>query len=541
MRERLIENWLDNASERSYQPVFCQYLVNQGYTLIHSTRHCAAEHGKDIIAINPEGTPCAFQLKGNPNGRLNLTTFRQEIEPQLRALTHQAIQNPSVPLGRHLSYFVTNGRVEEEVSQAIDLTNRANESDGIPHRNVVVIARDQLLSNFKSLENGLWPSELEQTRVLLEILTTDGGDTFPLDRFHALLSDLLLLSKEAHFGSVADFNRRISSAALLTTICLDPFSRKGNHYSIITAWTMLSMYLISTTERWSKDSKQILNLLDITHEAIIKSMIALIEETSKRNGVLREGDPSTDYCTYAWRYTLLKVIFGIGVLLKIEDYADDTDELQRKIDIFLNSKEIKIDFGGQSSLPGILLLSWAELKRGNETTGRTLAGDILKHCVFKNPLPIYYTISEVIQDRLSEFLEDFDPVLKNGEDSNTRHSWFARQAFMNLFLMDEFRQCEQIWPTYSHFKTTEYHPKYAWEYCLVRSDEGQNIVFESEPSETWSNLELQVNQFEIKNLVPNLLIQRPWLLTLWLIICPQRAILPALKYLYEVYDLQKQD
>lgn len=51
MIERVIENWLDNASEKTYQVPFCYMLVKQGHKIIHLSRHCGMEHGKDIITI----------------------------------------------------------------------------------------------------------------------------------------------------------------------------------------------------------------------------------------------------------------------------------------------------------------------------------------------------------------------------------------------------------------------------------------------------------------------------------------------------------
>lgn len=72
MIEKLLENWLDSASERSYQPVFVQMLVADGYRVLHSSRHCLLEYGKDILAIAPDGVGCAFQLKGDPKGRMKV-------------------------------------------------------------------------------------------------------------------------------------------------------------------------------------------------------------------------------------------------------------------------------------------------------------------------------------------------------------------------------------------------------------------------------------------------------------------------------------
>ncbi len=123
MYERLLEGWLDSASERSYQGPFCQVLAAQGYAVLHSTRHAPIEFGKDVIAVAPDGVPCAYQLKGNPGSRLTHAQYR-EIAPQLFELATQSIVFPGRPPGPHRSYLVTNGNVDEEVQRAIDDMNR---------------------------------------------------------------------------------------------------------------------------------------------------------------------------------------------------------------------------------------------------------------------------------------------------------------------------------------------------------------------------------------------------------------------------------
>ena len=63
MLEKVVENWLDKATERSFQQPYCHILSADRHTIIHSTRHSAMELGKDIITIDRNETPCAFQLK----------------------------------------------------------------------------------------------------------------------------------------------------------------------------------------------------------------------------------------------------------------------------------------------------------------------------------------------------------------------------------------------------------------------------------------------------------------------------------------------
>jgi hypothetical protein len=119
---RLLESWLDSASERSYQVPFCQILSAQGHTILHSTRHGPLEFGKDIVTMGPDRIPCAYQLKGNPGARLTLDQYRK-IEDQLVQLVHQPILFPGRKSQPHRTYLVTNGAVDEEVQVAINNLN----------------------------------------------------------------------------------------------------------------------------------------------------------------------------------------------------------------------------------------------------------------------------------------------------------------------------------------------------------------------------------------------------------------------------------
>jgi hypothetical protein len=143
--ERLIESWLDSASERSYQAPFCQMLAAEGHLVVHSTRHSQIEFGKDIISIDSEGVPCAFQLKGNPGERLTLNQLR-DIKGQLLELVTQGIVHPGVAKGsRHRCYLVTNGETDEEVHRSLDDINRELESYGFGANRIELWSRGHLL------------------------------------------------------------------------------------------------------------------------------------------------------------------------------------------------------------------------------------------------------------------------------------------------------------------------------------------------------------------------------------------------------------
>ena len=58
------------------------------------SRHGPFESGKDILAIDPEGVPCAFQLKGS-TGKISQKEWAKYIDQAVR-LVEIPIVHPSV-------------------------------------------------------------------------------------------------------------------------------------------------------------------------------------------------------------------------------------------------------------------------------------------------------------------------------------------------------------------------------------------------------------------------------------------------------------
>jgi len=248
--ERLLENWLDNASERSYQAPFCQMLLAQGHTVIHSTRHRPIEFGKDVLTVASDGTPCAYQLKGNPSGHLTLNQFR-EIPQQLFELAIHPLAHPDLPNVQHKAFLVTNGEVEEEARLSLREMNRRIAEAGAPE--IALIARGQLLSWANDLGARLWPSELRDVSGLLNILVADGADQLPFDILHRLLADTLGLQEEdSPVRGAAELRRRITSAGILTAVSLKNFYEKRNHVAIIAGWILFAAYAIGACARSRK-------------------------------------------------------------------------------------------------------------------------------------------------------------------------------------------------------------------------------------------------------------------------------------------------
>ena len=68
MLARLIENWLINAGERGFEVPFTQLLATEGFRVLQGPVHHPFEHGKDIIAFDPNGQAPCLSAKRRENG-----------------------------------------------------------------------------------------------------------------------------------------------------------------------------------------------------------------------------------------------------------------------------------------------------------------------------------------------------------------------------------------------------------------------------------------------------------------------------------------
>ena len=304
MLERIVENWLDNVSERSFQQPYCYILSTEGHTIIHSTRHSAMEMGKDIITIGPDGTPCAFQLK---SGNISLAKWRSEVGSQTDDLVCGQINHPSVDTAQHhKSYLVTNGNIEEEVGRAIDDRNRAWENQNQSYRRLETVVRGELLEKAKRLGTDLWPSELTDIKTLLEMFLEGGDGILPKDKLASLFEStvpLKLLDNEKE-PSKRHCVRSIASAGLLCAITISGFSNKNNHVAEIEAWTLYIAYVLAVAEQWRLPVKTYKNELEIATRSLYNSLANLCDEIKEREELI-EGDILADSYIYNVRMTWL--------------------------------------------------------------------------------------------------------------------------------------------------------------------------------------------------------------------------------------------
>lgn len=520
MIEKLLEDWLDSASERSYQASFVQMLSGQGYRVLHSTRHCALEYGKDVIAVAPDGVPCAYQLKGKPGGRLGLREFRADIQPQLVQLMSQPIVFPGLPGGvAHRSFLVSNGYFEEEVQRAVDDLNRASYMS-----KVELIGRGQLLDWAKRLGSDLWPSEMTNVRELLEIFLHDGRDLLPAKRLASILEEVLALRVSEVPLKPAQSQRAIPSAALLTGIATHHFAAEENHFAVASAWCYFSVSTIASCERSGlKLSGTAEECLIMAEDAIKDSLTALWNE-AQEHAHLVEGNALADPEIYRWRYTLLCGLFSTLWFFR----ADTPEDLNRKTAIaeWLKRRHEYFDLWGEGAVP--CFLAFLLFLRRTDATLRPdyeLAA-LYKRLVTanqkgsKHPLPDPYYGFDVV-GRFRHGLQSIEESSNLREESFTGSSYTA-ELLLHLLARARFKSpCRNYWPEFNYLAHKRFVPAASWQYGLLNCTDGIEETHQYPPEYTWKKL-CDDASIDTCDYLPQELAARPHMLLLWLIIAPHR-------------------
>lgn len=519
MIEKLLENWLDSASELSYQPVFVQMLAAEGYTVLHSTRHCLLEFGKDILAIAPDGVGCAFQLKGDPKGRMKIGEFRKDIQPQLVQLLWQAPAYPGFPSGAHRAYLVSNGQYDEEVQTAVQGMN-----------NMPTLARLELWSRGQLLELcrkhgvSLWPGELSDTRSLLELYMSDPYGQFPLMALAEVLGSVLHLGPRAEILNGAALRRAATSACWITGVAVSHYAEKENNQAVALAWTLCCVMLIGAEGKHGKtDSSGVQASLEIAKAAVLDALTSLWKEVASRDHLV-EGSPLTDPEVYGWRLTAL---YGLLSSLAIADLTLGllSDVERQGLHKWLRAPHKGLDIWGEAAIASLVpWLVWLRKVDATERPDREIAGAanlVIQRNQMKaaNPLPSpYYDGESVIRHRLG--LEGVASGLL--EETFAGGTYTAECLLHMLVRTNQKDKCRAIWPAFTKLGHRGLRFASPWHYCLLRTSEGIDDTKLHPSTYEWKRLKQDVRDQSQSLIVPPTLRACPWLLSMWWQVAPHR-------------------
>lgn len=312
MLERVIDDWLTKTTELAFQAPFCQMLAARGETVVHSSRHCAMELGKDVISVTSRGRVHAYQLKTAPRGRLSLGEWRKGLQAQAFDLVTSAVVHPSVKSRKHhRSFFVVNGDINEEVASDIDRMNRAWASQGQRDYKLETIVRGELAQMAIRLQTAFWPVELPDVNLLLELYLDSGKGQLPKDKVSRLLeATTAMLPDTTARISKAKCRRLMASAGVLCALSLSRFTVDENRVAEIEAWTMYLSVVFGLAQRRNLPEKMWKSSVDLASMFIEGLLVQLANEVQ-------------DHRSYPWltpNRRLRSVWFGRGASTKARAY-----------------------------------------------------------------------------------------------------------------------------------------------------------------------------------------------------------------------------
>ena len=416
---------------------------------------------------------------------------------------------------------MSNGYFEEEVQRAVDDLNR------IPYRSKVsLLSRGDLLAWCGQFGASLWPSELNDSRLLLELFLSDPKDILPATKLSQLIGKILALeSTEANLSGKPAYYRAVTSAALLTGIATSGFAEVENHFAVASAWTLFAVSVIAAGEKHQFEiDGAALQTLQLAEAAVIDALSQLWNEVMERKHLV-EGSALLDPEVYGWRHTTLQGLLSCLALYDEITFCL-TEESRTKLEQWLIQRRTNIDLCGEAAVAN--LVPWLMWLRKHDATIRVdyeIAG-LVKTVIARNqnksmsPLATpYYSYDEIARFRLH--LEDAEKT-STGNQETFAGSTFTAEPLIHLLVRTNLKQtCKALWPDFTRISHRVCLPDNKWEYCTLTIKSGVDETKIYPSTYNWNNLKTEATQLT-NGRIPAELSARPWLLALWWQLAPYR-------------------
>jgi hypothetical protein len=521
-REKLIEIWLDNATEREYQFAFRSALLFSGYNVIHNTSHTSLELGKDVIALAPNGEIQAYQLKGNPGGRLTISQWHLLI-PQINALVYQPINHPNIdPQKIHQPFLVTNGEIHEDVAAAIVSYNQRAAASQPPSKPLKTIARGELFKIIVDHAAKLWPADLNLQRQILNILASDGEDVAPQDAYCKLIWSVLGIHDEKNKFKM----ERVAAAHLITSIIVQNWQKKNNLFEVVRIYILLYGAVSAYVEKAGLKEKAAAHFFQEIEFNIRETLLNFIDWVRREF----DGKPLGDNILIEFSYFHLRkrMLMGLFSVAAMDTELELDDETKDFLWQFICKSKTKKFVIGEFIVPWCLAVFWAKLNlQGTNEPVRELA-EILSTIVNLNGLKAvnghipgpYYGPEEIIKWKYGAFLGVGLSALD--EDSQFRRSWFVEGLFYLIVRRNYKHFCKGIWPDLTKFLHVRTRLGSRWTFGLTDVDDSTEEDKQIRVPQSWDDVVRTIEQIPAPDLPANFL-KKPIFLLLYCLFVPYRC------------------
>ncbi len=519
MIEKLLESWLDNATERQFQLPFCLMLNAGGHRVLHMTRHCGMEFGKDVIALSPSKRVCVFQLK-RVDKRLTQAKWR-EMLPQVMQLISYEVVHPSIPDGRTADFdckIVINGDLSEEVIREIeDLNLGFGNQIG---RQLEVMVRGDLLEMARRHSHAFWPHDFKDLRPFLRIIAQEPSSPVNIevitDFYQAQILNVALDSTR----SVSARRTRVVGALALVAFISSTYVAAENYDSEVTALVLGLSYVLAAVEKAGDDWRLFDEFISLVTDRIYHSIELLVEEVMEK-GTLTEGDIITDKLVVHLRGTRL---CGLTSVIVIKRLLGEKRGDERKFELLLLKLARHIFLWGEGAVTSYIATYFAFRLSIAGTTPDNLIFALIDAICTRNR---YRKEKDVAL--ASPYYDGDYAVLRmlNLDEIPIRHNFSgASYSLDSLVRMAARRLWKQglkhRWEAITHVSFLRFKPKDPWMYYLWRSEKGNNIVSFANMPTDWTTLLHESRSRGDDDEVPDYLRSNPLFLLLFLIIYPHR-------------------
>jgi hypothetical protein len=473
MKERLVDDWLTRINERGYQTAFGQVLAAQGFNILR-IRHSAYEHGKDVLAIAPNGEIHCYQLK---DGDIDISTFERHFG-QISALVQARPSHPSLPTDYvYRPFLVTNGLFTDPALDRILHHNKGWEEIGFPR--LEIHDGRWLHRHFTDLALDFWPTSPPDVRQFRRLYLVDGRGDFDPDTFAEFVRSLFPddLSRR-------DLDRHAAAANIFVSYILGEFYRQSDHWSIFRAWTMTAAAIACANERSGGTSAAVTASFTLARDAAHEALSVLATEC--------QGEDAFKPTNLEWdEYTRVRNAVAMGAwatwcLLHPEnrESAGACISMSKRF-----IPDGRLGFWGEGCLSLVCALSWLAEREGECRQAKTLLEGWLQAIVAQQqrhsttPLPDAYTSPDDALLKIAEMLSDKAPKRPVAVSS---HSLLP---LVLLFVNRGYRSAlETNWKPISRVTVTVFKPDDKAGYLEWRCRNGSETDQSFNQPQSWKEL-----------------------------------------------------
>ena len=344
MKERLVEDWLSRINERGFEVPFCQTLLAKGYRVVRCG-HSPIEHGKDVIAIAPNGLVYCYQLKSGDVGQTELAKHL----PQLNMLVEARPSHPGLPADfKYRPVLVTTGEYSPPAVSLVKELNGGWKERNLPE--LALIGGRQLLAELVSLSDDFWPVDAPVLRQFRELYLVDGRGDLEVAQFAKFITEIV-----SNPSTSREIERRSAAANLFASYLLGPFYEESDHWSVFRGWIVCAGTIARAGAMAKHDRTHWFASFELARNGALTALKALRNEAHEEDAFRVYQREVDDYTRV--RNTI--TIAGVACAHLIDQFEGADFDPSPTLDIIADFiKRGRFFFWGERAFSSFLMIIW---------------------------------------------------------------------------------------------------------------------------------------------------------------------------------------